>query len=284
MLRPRRGPVPRLPAHRPRRSTTARSGDGRRSRCARCSGAGSSSPACSRASSPRPTVGTSTRGGRRPAGSTAAAADGARAAVHDLGRRRLPRHRHHPDRHLRGRRVRRRRPATRPTCCPRSGSRSSSPWCSSVLADRIGRRRLVSVAAAGRHALVTATGALAPSMFGLGATQTVARGFAGALLLLIVIISAEEMPGGSRAWGVLGAGDVPGAGRRHVPVGAAARRHRRRRLGVVAGAVRRCRCSTSRWWPLVHRHLPESRRFELVNRTSRPPASPATAGASGCSP
>jgi len=69
----------------------------------------------------------------------------------------------------------------------------------SLLADRIGRRRLVAFAA-GASCVATATGAFAPGLLGLGASQTVARGFAGALLLLIMIISAEEMPDGSRAW------------------------------------------------------------------------------------
>src|SRR5690606_2449171 len=70
-----------------------------------------------------------------------------------------------------------------------------------VLADRVGRRRVLTWAALG-GIVATAAGALAPGMVGLGATQTVARGFAGALLLMISIISAEEMPAGARAWAV----------------------------------------------------------------------------------
>jgi MFS family permease len=69
----------------------------------------------------------------------------------------------------------------------------------STLADRAGRRRMVLVAA-GAGCLLAATGALAPSLAALGASQTVARGFASALLLLIAIVSAEEMPAGSRAY------------------------------------------------------------------------------------
>jgi MFS family permease len=68
-----------------------------------------------------------------------------------------------------------------------------------VLADRIGRRRLVALAA-GAGCVVTATGAFAPGLLGLGVSQTIARGFAAALILLLVIVSAEEMPDGSRAW------------------------------------------------------------------------------------
>ena len=51
-----------------------------------------------------------------------------------------------------------------------------------------------------RRLLFTATSALSPSLAALAATQTLARGFAGALILLIVIVSAEEMPRGSRAY------------------------------------------------------------------------------------
>ncbi len=68
-------------------------------------------------------------------------------------------------------------------------------------ADRHGRRRaLLWCAAAG--IIAAASGALAPSMFALGATQLVARGLSTALALLIVVVVAEEMPAGSRAYGV----------------------------------------------------------------------------------
>jgi len=82
-------------------------------------------------------------------------------------------------------------------------------------ADRNGRRRaLLWCATAG--VLATAMGALAPSLVALGATQVVARGLSTALALLIVVVVAEEMPAGSRAYGVslltmtaaLGAGSV----------------------------------------------------------------------------
>lgn len=68
-------------------------------------------------------------------------------------------------------------------------------------ADRHGRRRALLWCAAG-GVLATATGALAPNMVALGATQLVARGLATALGLLIVVVVAEEMPAGSRAYGV----------------------------------------------------------------------------------
>lgn len=82
-----------------------------------------------------------------------------------------------------------------------------------TLADRRGRRRMVAVAAAA-GCVVTATSALVPNLAALAGSQIVARGFATALLLLIGIVSAEEMPPGSRAYayslltmtGALGAG------------------------------------------------------------------------------
>lgn len=82
-------------------------------------------------------------------------------------------------------------------------------------ADRNGRRRAL-LWCAGGGIFATAAGALAPNMFALGATQLVARGLSTALTLLIVVVVAEEMPAGSRAYGVslltmtagVGAGNV----------------------------------------------------------------------------
>lgn len=82
-------------------------------------------------------------------------------------------------------------------------------------ADRNGRRRALLWCAAG-GVVATATGALAPNLWVLGGTQVVARGLSTALALLIVVVVAEEMPAGSRAYGVslltmtaaLGAGSV----------------------------------------------------------------------------
>jgi MFS family permease len=67
-------------------------------------------------------------------------------------------------------------------------------------ADRVGRRRLVATSAAGA-CIGAAAGALAPNLAWLGATQLLATGCAGALGLLIAIVSAEEMPAGARAYG-----------------------------------------------------------------------------------
>ena len=67
--------------------------------------------------------------------------------------------------------------------------------------DRRGRRRLL-LGTAVAAVLVAATGAAAPSLAWLGASQTVARGLSTALALLVGIVAAEELPAGSRAYGV----------------------------------------------------------------------------------
>lgn len=68
-------------------------------------------------------------------------------------------------------------------------------------ADRRGRRRMLLLAAVGA-CLSAATGAVAPNLVVLGATQTVSRAFTTTLVLLITIVAAEEMPAGSRAYSV----------------------------------------------------------------------------------
>lgn len=68
-----------------------------------------------------------------------------------------------------------------------------------ALADRAGRRQMVGIAAVA-GCITAATGALAPNLALLTVSQIVARGFGTALLLLIAIVSTEEMPGGSRAY------------------------------------------------------------------------------------
>ncbi|MGH2675911.1 MAG: hypothetical protein ACRDH1_10945, partial [Actinomycetota bacterium] len=80
-------------------------------------------------------------------------------------------------------------------------------------ADRLGRRRVI-VGTAAVGCVVTATGALAPSLPWLAATQAVARPFGLALLICVAIAAAEEMPAGSRAYAVsvLGLSGGLGAG------------------------------------------------------------------------
>lgn len=70
-----------------------------------------------------------------------------------------------------------------------------------MASDRRGRRVLL-LGTATAAILVAATGALTPSLWWLGASQTIARGLSTALGLLIGIIAAEELPAGSRAYGV----------------------------------------------------------------------------------
>ena len=68
-------------------------------------------------------------------------------------------------------------------------------------ADRNGRRRaLIWTAVAG--CIATALAAVTPGLVAFGATQTIARGLATTLTLLITVMVAEEMPAGSRAYGV----------------------------------------------------------------------------------
>ena len=69
-----------------------------------------------------------------------------------------------------------------------------------ALADRRGRRKLllVSVTAGTVMAAITAA---SPSLAWFTAAQTVARGFSTAIGVLVVVIVAEEMPAGARAFG-----------------------------------------------------------------------------------
>jgi MFS family permease len=68
-------------------------------------------------------------------------------------------------------------------------------------ADRVGRRTVVLWSATAGCAL-TITGAVAPSLAWLTASQTLSRGLATSLLVLVAIVAAEEMPAGSRAYAV----------------------------------------------------------------------------------
>lgn len=68
-------------------------------------------------------------------------------------------------------------------------------------ADRRGRRTIV-LAAAAIGCAFAVTGAFSPSIAFLAATQVLGRPFATALLVVILIVAAEEMPAGSRAYAV----------------------------------------------------------------------------------
>lgn len=70
-----------------------------------------------------------------------------------------------------------------------------------ILADRIGRRRVIRVVAWAAP-IITALGALAPNFPALVATQAVGRPLGLALDILIAVVVAEEMPRNSRAYAV----------------------------------------------------------------------------------
>ncbi len=70
-----------------------------------------------------------------------------------------------------------------------------------VLADRIGRKRVVTIVAWAAP-IITALGALAPTFPMLVATQAVGRPLGLALDFLVAVVAAEEMPRNSRAYAV----------------------------------------------------------------------------------
>jgi MFS family permease len=79
------------------------------------------------------------------------------------------------------------------------------------LADRQGRRRLLLLTTAG-GCLASATTALAPNIVGFTAAQIVTRGFSTAIGVLVLVVAAEEMPAGARAFGVSVIGMSAGLG------------------------------------------------------------------------
>ena len=68
-----------------------------------------------------------------------------------------------------------------------------------TMADKRGRQKLLLVCAIAGSIASGAT-ALAPNLWVLGGTQTISRGFSGALALLITVVAVEEMPSGGRAY------------------------------------------------------------------------------------
>jgi MFS family permease len=134
----------------------------------------------------------------------------------------------------------------------------------SALADRRGRitvLRWTTIAAM----VLAATGAVAPDLFWLGTSQTLARSCSAAIALVIAIVAIEEMPAGARAFAVsmmalaagLGAGGVvcflwvadlaPWAWRIFFLIP----------LLALVPAIR------------LGRRLPETRRFEVFDRRER---------------
>ncbi len=135
-------------------------------------------------------------------------------------------------------------------------------------ADRVGRRPVI-LATAWSAVVATATGALAPSLAGLAASQVVARGLGTALLLLVGIVAAEEVPAGTRAYAVSLLAMAGGVG-----AGGAVLALPLAELGP--GAWRILYLLPLAAAPgLLHvgRHLPESRRYAVARRA---PASATT--------
>lgn len=124
------------------------------------------------------------------------------------------------------------------------------------LADRRGRRALVLVCAFGGVAMA-AVGAAAPNLVVLTGAQTISRGFATALALLLAVIAAEEMPAGARAYGasVLTMTAALGAGGAVALVSLADLAPWAWRIPYVAPILVLPAITA------VHREVPESRRF-----------------------
>ena len=138
-----------------------------------------------------------------------------------------------------------------------------------ALADRHGRRLVLAASVVGACA-ITAVGALAPGMWWLGTSQTMARALSTVVVLLVAIIAVEEMPAGSRAFAV------------SVLTMSAA-------LGAGLCVANLVYVDLATWaWRIVYllpllaipvsmrtvRHLPESRRFTErlgANHASHPP-------------
>jgi MFS family permease len=126
-----------------------------------------------------------------------------------------------------------------------------------ALADRTGRRRMVTAMAIGAP-LVTAAGALAPTFPILVATQALGRPLGLALDFLVAVVATEEMPRNSRAYAVsiLAMASGLGAGIAVIALPLADLSPGAWRLVYVVALV---------WLAVavdIARRLPETRRFE----------------------
>ena len=129
-----------------------------------------------------------------------------------------------------------------------------------TMADRRGRRRVLLLSSAVGCAL-TATGALAPSLWFLAGSQVATRGFVTAAAIVLTVAAAEEMPKGSRAYAVslLAMAAALGAGLCVIML----------RFADTAGGWRLLFAFALFGLPIlrvVGRHLPESRRFVAPHR------------------
>ncbi len=134
-----------------------------------------------------------------------------------------------------------------------------------VLADRIGRQRVIRVVAWAAP-IITALGALAPNFPILVATQAVGRPLGLALDFLIAVVAAEEMPRNSRAYAVSVMAMASGLG-----------------AGIAVMALPLADVGADGWrlvyvvtliWIIVavdiSRRLPETERFERPHQISPP--------------
>lgn len=138
-----------------------------------------------------------------------------------------------------------------------------------ALADRRGRRS-VALGGAAAGCVLTALGALSPSLAWLTASQVLARGFVTSATIASSVLLAETMPKGARAWafGVTAMAAAVGAGTCVVALPITGLGVRAWRVLFVAALL---------WLGLVavaRRHVVESERFELHRHDSpgaRPP-------------
>ncbi len=135
-----------------------------------------------------------------------------------------------------------------------------------VIADRIGRRRVV-IVVAWLGPLLSLAGAVAPTFPVLVATQTLARPMGVALAFLIGVVAAEEMPRNSRAYAVSVLAMASGFG-----------------AGIAVLSLRLADIGDGGWrlvyvlaaiWCIVAldltRRLPETRRFRAADITRSVP-------------
>ena len=132
-------------------------------------------------------------------------------------------------------------------------------------ADRRGRRPLV-LGFALTAIIFTASGSLATSMLGLGASQTVARGLTTGLLTLVTLAATEEVPASSRALSISFMTLTTGFGAALVvwilPV-----------ADLAPGAWRTAYLVPLVFLPLlwwISRHLPETRRYVAAEAHDAP--------------
>ncbi len=130
-------------------------------------------------------------------------------------------------------------------------------------ADRRGRRRLL-LWSTTIGTILTALGALSPSLAWLTASQVLARGFVTAASILVVVVAAEEVAAGARAYAIsiLFLTGALGAGGPVALLSIASLGTKAWRLLFVIPMVGLLAL------PAVARHVPESRRFKVATASS----------------